>query len=127
MTLAYRKILKPIEVYKKEKSRMKNKPLTKTKTYEVPVSVTKRWKLTPEDVTIIKLAISNFSSKHKELESRRKSLLNRMRGDFFMVLYAPDCSSSSATSSQKTEEQKPVRILEEAKNEKDPEKPFVLS
>jgi hypothetical protein len=61
----------------------------KTKTYIVPVNTMRRWKLMPEDATLLKLALMNFKFKLPELERRRKSLLNRMKGDFFLVLYAP--------------------------------------
>jgi cell division septal protein FtsQ len=61
----------------------------RTKTYKVSVSPKlRRWKLSPEDLTVIKLSLSTFSTKHKELEAVRKSLIKRMHSDFFMVLYA---------------------------------------
>lgn len=85
-----------------EKSGKKEKKNFKTKTYEVPVSILRRWKLTPEDATVIKLALLNWSSKHKELESRKKSLLSRMKGDFFMVLYAPGGSVEVETTAHET-------------------------
>jgi hypothetical protein len=76
----------------------------KTKTYEVPVSVMRRWKLTPADSTLILLSLMNFSSKHVELERRRKSLLHRMRGDFFIVLYAPGCENGHEKKQEETAE-----------------------
>jgi len=101
-------------------------PRTKTKTYEVPVSVTRRWKLTPEDITIIKLSLMNFDSRHKELEIKRKSLLNRMKGDFFMVLYAPDYSSSEPLISTETNK-KTAKKEEAVVEEKEASKPFNLT
>lgn len=68
----------------------------KTKHYAVPVSTIRRWKLTPEDLTIVKLSLMAWSSKHAELERRRRSLLNRMKGDFFAVLYAPAPAESAS-------------------------------
>jgi hypothetical protein len=68
----------------------------RTKTYTIPITRNHRWKLTPEDSTIIKLSLSSWKSSHKELEKRKKSLLSRMRGDFFMVLYAPGRHSPSS-------------------------------
>jgi hypothetical protein len=70
----------------------------RTKTYTVDAPRMLRWKLTPEDNTILKLSLMSWSSKHTELEKRRISLLKRMKGDFFLVLYAHGTPQNAVTS-----------------------------
>jgi hypothetical protein len=97
---------------------------TTTKTYTIPIKRMLRWKLTPEDATVLKLSLMGWSSKHLELERRRKSLLNRMKGDFFLILYANGGGEvvSSECNCAKVQREDTVK-----KEKKQPEFPFASS
>jgi hypothetical protein len=83
--------------------------MTNTKTYCIPVTKFRRYKLKPVDLTLIQVALHSLNTKgsHKLLVEAHKKLLKKMEnGDFFMVLYSKEPTPkkiSEVTSSVKSD------------------------
>jgi len=77
------------------RERRRREKENETKTYEVIVPKMRRWRLRPEEATVIKFALEEFdASAFNAMERVKKSLIHRMRGDYFLVLYAPGKGTS---------------------------------